>query len=77
MSLDPNSTLVTVTGASGFIGMHCVLQLLEAGYQVRGTLRVPSRRDSIRATLAKHVDTARLVGPKRARLVRSGQFVAS
>ncbi len=31
--------LVLVTGASGFVGAHCVLQLLEAGYRVRGTVQ--------------------------------------
>ena len=31
--------LVLVTGASGFIAIHCIIQLLEQGYQVRGTLR--------------------------------------
>lgn len=56
MSHDPSKTLVTITGASGFIGMHCVLQLLQAGYRVRGTLRTMSRGDGIRETLSKLVD---------------------
>lgn len=33
------SDLVLVTGAYGFIASHCILQLLEQGYRVRGTLR--------------------------------------
>ncbi|MCP5054134.1 MAG: NAD-dependent epimerase/dehydratase family protein, partial [bacterium] len=49
-------TTVLVTGASGFIAMHCVLQLLEQGYRVRGTLRTPSRETSLRQTFQKHVE---------------------
>lgn len=30
---------VLVTGASGFVASHCVLQLLERGVRVRGTVR--------------------------------------
>ena len=30
---------VLVTGGSGFIGSHCIVQLLEAGYEVRTTVR--------------------------------------
>jgi nucleoside-diphosphate-sugar epimerase len=48
--------LVTVTGASGFIAMHCILKLLEQGYRVRGTLRTPSRGDGICQALGNHVD---------------------
>jgi nucleoside-diphosphate-sugar epimerase len=51
----PSDSLVLVTGASGFIGMHCILELLRAGYRVRGTLRTPSRGDKIRRTMAKHL----------------------
>ena len=47
---------ILVTGASGFIAMHCILQLLEKGFRVRGTLRSPSREESLRATFAKHLD---------------------
>ncbi|HEX5100835.1 MAG TPA: aldehyde reductase [Polyangiaceae bacterium] len=35
----PQDTLVVVTGASGFIALHCVRELLEQGYRVRGTVR--------------------------------------
>lgn len=28
-----------VTGASGYIALHCIKQLLEQGYTVRGTVR--------------------------------------
>src|SRR5688572_18888716 len=51
---------VLITGISGFIAKHCAVELLNAGYQVRGTARSPGARDSIRATLAKHADLAAL-----------------
>ena len=59
MTPDPTQTLVTVTGASGFIAVHCVRELLERGYRVRGTLRDARRESAIRAVLAP-LDTARL-----------------
>jgi dihydroflavonol-4-reductase len=48
---DPASALVTVTGASGFIALHCVKRLLEAGYRVRGTVRSLARADDVRRAL--------------------------
>ena len=30
---------VLVTGGSGFLGMHTIIQLLERGYDVRTTVR--------------------------------------
>ncbi|MGC1294369.1 MAG: aldehyde reductase [Alloacidobacterium sp.] len=43
--------LVLVTGGSGFIGVHCILQLLDAGYRVRTTVRSLNREADVRAML--------------------------
>lgn len=43
--------LVLVTGGSGFIATHCMLQLLAAGYRVRTTVRSLAREADVRATL--------------------------
>ena len=39
--------LVLVTGGTGFVGVHCILQLLKAGYPVRTTLRSLDRKNEI------------------------------
>jgi dihydroflavonol-4-reductase len=49
---------VLVTGATGFIAQHCMLQLLDAGYDVRGTTRSSASRDEVIADLAPHVSDA-------------------
>jgi len=41
--------LVLVTGGSGFIGAHCIVQLLQAGYSVRTTVRSLKREAEVRA----------------------------
>ncbi len=56
MTNSPSSQTVLVTGASGFIALHCILQLLEKGYRVRGTLRTPARETHIRQILNQYVD---------------------
>ena len=43
---------VVVTGGSGFVGAHCILQLLDAGYEVRSTVRTLGREADVRAMLA-------------------------
>src|SRR5882672_4262003 len=42
---------VLVTGGSGFVGSHVILQLLSAGHVVRTTVRSLKREESVRAML--------------------------
>lgn len=46
-----SSTRVLVTGGSGFIAGHTILQLLAAGYRVRTTVRSPAREAQVRSVL--------------------------
>lgn len=43
---------ILVTGGSGFIAGHCILQLLERGHRVRTTVRSLAKEAAVRATLA-------------------------
>ena len=45
---------VLVTGATGFIALHCIQQLLDKGYQVRGTLRSENRKNEVKDAMQKH-----------------------
>lgn len=47
------SDLVLVTGASGYVAGHCILQLLDKGFEVRGTLRSMRRADEVRRWLTR------------------------
>src|SRR5260221_1641373 len=48
---DMSGESVLVTGGSGFIGAYCILQLLNAGYRVRTTVRSLAREGDVRAML--------------------------
>jgi nucleoside-diphosphate-sugar epimerase len=52
------SEKILVTGASGFIAGHCIVDLLANGYQVRGTVRSLDKVPQLRAMFAKHTDKA-------------------
>lgn len=56
MGQDNAKITVLVTGASGFIGLHCVLQLLQQGYRVRGTVRSRVRAEEVREAMEANVD---------------------
>ena len=51
------SDTVLVTGGTGFIAQHCILQLLEAGYDVRTTARSTSRGDELAGVISSHLAT--------------------
>lgn len=48
-----STPLVLVTGGSGFVGAHTIVQLLAQGYRVRTTLRSPAREAEVRAMVAR------------------------
>ena len=54
-------TRVLVTGASGFVAQHLILQLLAKGYEVRGTLRSLKRADEVRGVLSQHDPRAKAI----------------
>jgi nucleoside-diphosphate-sugar epimerase len=56
-SSDTGSGTVLVTGGSGFLGSWCLVELLRRGYQVRTTVRNPSREQEVRAMLEPAVKT--------------------
>jgi len=55
-----NGSTVLITGISGFIASHCAVELLNAGYRVRGTLRSLERAGRVQDTLARYADASNL-----------------
>ena len=50
---------VLITGVSGFIARHCAVDMLNAGYAVRGTVRSLQRSAEVSASLSRHADVSR------------------
>jgi len=53
MENSEKNTWVLVTGGTGFVGIHAILQLLQKGYHVKTTLRSLKRKDDILAMLQR------------------------
>ena len=47
---------VLVTGASGYIALHCIVELLKKGFAVKGSLRTPNREGQVRAAIAREIN---------------------
>jgi dihydroflavonol-4-reductase len=63
---------VLVTGATGFIAQHCIIQLLDAGYAVRGTARSADRTAEVAQIISPHLSEA-----ARARLDDDFEIIAA
>ena len=63
--METSSTLVLVTGGSGFIAGHCIVRLLERGYRVRTTIRSLDREAALRAqlVLANYTHVTQVTAP--------------
>jgi dihydroflavonol-4-reductase len=48
-------TKVLLTGASGYIGKHIALQLLNQGYEVRASVRSLSKSSEVRDAVTPHL----------------------
>ena len=51
---------VLVTGASGFIAEHCIIELLKNGYSVKGSLRAMNREQEVRDAVKTETDDTKL-----------------
>lgn len=52
--LDPSSTTILVTGASGYIGANIIQEALDLGYSVRGTARSQEKADNTKKVFKTH-----------------------
>ena len=53
MAVIPKGSLVLVTGVNGYIGSHMVDQLLQQGYNVRGTVRTEAKGQWVKEYFGK------------------------
>ena len=51
---------VLVTGASGFIAEHCIIELIKNGYSVKGSLRSMNREQEVRDAVKTETDDTKL-----------------
>ena len=58
--MEINQEKVLVTGASGYIALHCISELLKEGYKVKGSLRDLNRENEVRQSIAKGYENQRL-----------------
>ena len=58
--MEINQEKVLVTGASGYIAMHCISQLLDDGYKVKGSLRDLGKESQVRKSFDKEIAEANL-----------------
>ena len=47
---------VLLTGVSGYIGLHCAVELLKQGYAVKGSVRSLSKAENLSNTIKKFID---------------------
>ena len=58
--MENNQEKVLVTGASGYIALHCISELLNDGYKVRGSLRDLGKEIQVRKSLENELAEANL-----------------
>ncbi|KAF4637385.1 hypothetical protein G7Y89_g685 [Cudoniella acicularis] len=74
MSAQTSRELVLVTGANGFIAARTIEAFLEAGYDVRGTVRSEASGVGIQEALKSYVDSGRFEVVVVEDITRSGAF---
>tara|TARA_Y100001933_G_scaffold254334_1_gene295834 strand:- start:461 stop:703 length:243 start_codon:yes stop_codon:yes gene_type:complete len=55
-----NQEKVLVTGASGYIALHCISELLNYGYKVKGSLRDLGKENQVRDSLKNELSETNL-----------------
>ena len=54
----PVGSTILVTGVNGFLGAHVALELLQAGYKVRGVVRSKAKGDALLAVLPSELHSS-------------------